>query len=149
VLGIPLPASSAQQSGQISGIARTRTTGQPLVGYTAQLRDTTTNAIIGTTKTTKGGAFAFTGVPPGSYIVEIVDSANRVLGTSTTVRTTPAAMLVSGVVVTIGDIGGVAAVAGGGGIGAFFTSTTGIVVLAAAGVGLGVGIYYAVKSDTK
>src|SRR2546425_2984242 len=61
----------AQATGTIAGTARGQG-GQPLANSTAQLRNLATKQLVGTTTTNAQGAFSFTGLNPGQYMVEIV-----------------------------------------------------------------------------
>ncbi|MDE3154727.1 MAG: carboxypeptidase regulatory-like domain-containing protein [Acidobacteriota bacterium] len=72
---------SPQTLAQVTGVARTAQNGQ--VPYaTLRLRDAATGRIAMTTNANETGAFTFTGVKPGYYVVELVDRAGNVLTTS-------------------------------------------------------------------
>jgi hypothetical protein len=74
-------ALAAQGTATLSGTARS-SNGQPIEDCTAQLRDVVTGQLVGTTKCDRAGAFMFTGLNPGNYVVEIVNAQGVVVGTS-------------------------------------------------------------------
>jgi hypothetical protein len=85
---VPIAAFGAtkaakQQSGTLTGVARGADK-SPLRGYTIRLRQIEDGAIAASMRTNQAGEFGFTGIPPGRYIVEIVDSTETVVGMSTT-----------------------------------------------------------------
>ena len=85
------------------------------------------------------GAYEFTGIAQGNYLVEIVDDNDKVLGLSTAAALGPGAS-VTGLAVALSSTGAAAAAAAAGGIGAFFTSTGGILLLVGIGAGVTAGI---------
>src|SRR5262245_66482419 len=72
-------AAVQPQTGAIAGTAR-GSNGGPLPNATIRLRNVDTGAIVGTTTTDESGAFAFSGLPAGTCVVEVVDHAGKVLG---------------------------------------------------------------------
>lgn len=76
--GVPVDAAL---QGTLSGTARD-SSGQPLVNYTARLRDALSGRVVGTTLSSQVGTFAFPGLNAASYVVEVVDRTGRVVGTS-------------------------------------------------------------------
>jgi hypothetical protein len=76
--GVPVDAAL---QGTLSGTARD-SSGQPLVNYTARLRDALSGRIVGETLSSQVGTFAFPGLNAASYVVEVVDRTGRVVGTS-------------------------------------------------------------------
>ncbi len=126
-------ASGQTQTGNVNGTAEDSKK-KKLGGYMVRLRSTEgSGALSGTTTTGADGAFSFTGVAPGSYVVEIVDSNGLIVGTSASLTIT-AGSTVSGLVVSssaaglLGAAGGAAAVGGG-------MSTTAIVITTVAVAG--------------
>lgn len=110
------------------------------------LVNSATGSVVATIPVGSDGAFIFTSVPPGSYIVRVSDGAGTLLTTSLTATLgAGASELVrwgSDRVAGVGPASGGAGGSVGGGIG-----TTTIVIGAAAAVGLGAGIYFATKDD--
>ncbi|HEY7791668.1 MAG TPA: carboxypeptidase-like regulatory domain-containing protein [Vicinamibacterales bacterium] len=119
---------TAPATGLISGTAHSQA-GQVLVNTTVRLRSLVNQQIIGTTTSNTAGGFTFTGLTPGQYMVEAVNAAGQVVGTSSAVTLTAASMVATGVGVT-------AAVAAAAAAGGFLGSTLGLLTLA--GVGSGV-----------
>ncbi len=78
----PRTLAGAKSSGTITGVART-TAGQPLAGHTVRVRSVLTGMVVETSVTGAGGTFTVATLDPGSYVVEIVDAAGRIVGTST------------------------------------------------------------------
>jgi uncharacterized surface anchored protein len=142
----------AQANGAISGVASVD--GKPLANVTVRLRNVDTGQLVGNSTANAQGEFSFTGLGPGNFVVETVAANGTILGTSTAIVLTAAAMVATGVVVStsaaaIAAAGGVSAVtagaiAGGGaaaGAGLSATTTTLLIVgggLTAAGVGVAV-----------
>jgi hypothetical protein len=74
-------AAAAQGTATLSGTARS-SSGEPIEDCTVQLRDVMTGQLAGTTRCDRAGAFLFTSLNPGSYVVEIVNADGVVIGTS-------------------------------------------------------------------
>jgi|SRR4051812_17910423 hypothetical protein len=74
-------AAAAQETTTISGTARGPNL-QALKNVRVQIRNAATGAVAGSTVTTETGEFAVPNVPSGSYFVEVLDAANRILGIS-------------------------------------------------------------------
>jgi hypothetical protein len=74
-------AAAAQGTATLAGTAR-NSSGRPIGDCTVQLRDVLNGQLVGTTKCDRAGAFVFTNLNPGNYIVEVVDSQGVVIGTS-------------------------------------------------------------------
>jgi len=134
--------------GSISGTAST-STGQTVAKATVRLRNLTTGQLSGTTVSNAAGSFSFSGLPAGSYVVEVVNVAGEIVGTSAAVAVAAGAQ-VTGIVVAASA----AAVAGVGGAatagvaaGGFFSSTAGIIAVAAAGAAVA-GVTVAATSTT-
>jgi hypothetical protein len=131
---IAAPGSSAGSTGYLSGTMRT-VSGQPIAGANVQLRNVLTGMLAGTTTSGVAGDFNFTALAAGSYLVELVDASGQVVGTSSLISLSAAAMVASGVTVAA------PAQATGAGGKAFFKSTAGIITLVAVGVGIaGLGL---------
>ena len=82
VFGGSAPMSAAPQStGTITGVARS-TAGQPLGGHSVRVRSVRAGDVVATTTTSASGSFVVPNLDPGSYVVEIVDTAGRIVGTS-------------------------------------------------------------------
>jgi len=149
-LGVPVTVNAAgpQGTASLAGIAR-NAGGQALPNYTVRLRNIATGQLAGNTTSSAEGAFSFTGLAQGNYVIEVVDAAGRIIATSTSI-TVAAGAAVTGVAVTISAAGATAAAgAAGAGVGAFFTSTSGILLLAAAGAGVAAGVVKATGSPSK
>jgi hypothetical protein len=127
-------ADAAQGTGKISGIARDAQN-QVLPGVKVQLRNVDTGQLVATTKAAANGAFEFTGLNPGNYIVEIVDNAGKIIGLS------PSTALAAGGAITgLAVSASAGAIAAAGGAGAFFASTGGILLLVGIGAGVTAGV---------
>ncbi len=121
---------AAGAAGQISGVA-TLQTGEHLAGQVARLRSVDLGKIAAVTTTTTSGGFSFADVDAGSYIIELV-SDGAVVGTSGLVTLTSRTTTVQNVMVTASAAPAAAvgplALLGGG---SFWTSTFGLITLAA------------------
>ena len=147
ILGVPLVSQAAgQANGNIYGTAKD-SRNNPLSGYTVQLRNLDTGQLVATGKTGAAGGFEFTGLNAGRYVVEVVDAAGKIVGTSAQLTLTAGAMTISGLVITSPALGVLGAGAAGGG--SFFATKAGIIVLAAAGAGAAGITYAAVHSPSK
>ena len=129
------------QTGSIKGTAQ-GSQGQTLASYTVRVRNADTGQLAGSTTSNTAGSFSFTGLSPANYVVEIVDQAGNIIGTSSAISLAAGAA----VSVTVGaTAAGVAAAAAAGGT-AFFASTAGIVTAVAA-AGAVTGIVVAVNKN--
>lgn len=72
--------------------------GAPLINTVVRARNLLTNEIDGSTRTTDAGEYAIK-VPPGNYVLEIVDDEGAIIGTSAFIGATAGAV-VSAVTVT-------------------------------------------------
>ena len=126
----------AQTNGAISGMATVD--GKPLGNVTVRLRNVDNGTLAGETTANAQGQFSFSGLPPGNYVVETVAANGTILGTSTAIALTAAAMVVTGV--TVGTsaalLGGAGAAAAGGAALGTGLSTTAIVLIGS-GIALG------------
>ncbi len=150
-LGIPVGLQAAPRrqpsNGSVSGTAQGADQ-TPLPGYRVNLRCTSltgcgSNMATGqvrSTTTNGSGEFLFNGLDQGTYVVEIVDATGKFIGVSVEITLGPGAMAISGLLVSATAAGTAAAAAAAGGLGAFFSSTAGIVLIAAAGAGITAGI---------
>jgi hypothetical protein len=123
-------------AGQVAGTARTEV-GNPIANTSVRLRNTGTGQVAGTTTTAANGEYSFKNVPEGNYVIELVDSNGTVIATSAPVALTSTESVTGVALTATAGKAGVGAVAGSG---HFFTSTAGILLLAAAGSGLVVGV---------
>jgi hypothetical protein len=87
---IPAPIAVAQEMATLSGTAQ-NSSGRALARYTVQVRDAVSGDVVGSTLSNSAGSFTFTGLPPASYIVEVVDAAGQVVGTSAVTTVTAGA----------------------------------------------------------
>jgi hypothetical protein len=130
-LGVAVAAIAApQSSGRIAGTVVDEQ-GRALPNVKLQLRNVETTQVVARTRADATAAYEFNAVPPGSFIVEIVDDSDRVIGLS------PAAALTTGGAVT-GLIAALTATTAAGG--AFFASTAGILLLVGLGAGVTAGV---------
>ena len=133
--GAPLAAAAAAGA-KIDGIAVYNSEdGSPIPGAAMQLRNVDTGAVVQTTFANGQGAFSFSDVPDGRYMVEIV-SGDKVVGAS------------QALTVKSDGLGGLKVVwKEGKKAGAFFTSTAGVLLMGAVVTGATVAIVAANKSD--
>ena len=117
-------AAAAQGTATLAGTARS-SSGQPIENCTVQLRDVLTGQLVGTTKCDRAGAFVFTNLNPGSYVVEVVNAQGVVIGTSAV------SAVAAGATVAISVTAATAAAVTAGGISTALIVTT---LAAAAGV---------------
>jgi hypothetical protein len=138
----------AGATGQISGQAFDLA-GRHLARATVRLRNMGTGLTSGGALSATGD-FSFSGLRAGTYVVEVGNAAGQVIGTSRVIPLTPVKMIATGIGVTAAADAESAAIgqAGAGSpAGTFFTSTLGIVVIAAVAAGVAVGVYEATKSE--
>lgn len=150
----------AQTNGAISGLASVD--GKPLANVSVRLRNVDTGQLVGNTTANAQGQFSFTGLGPGNFIVETVAANGTILGTSTAIALTTAAMVATNITVgtsaaALAAAGGVGAAAAGAGAGAAAAAggvaagvglSTTVIVVTAVGIGLGVtGAIVAINDD--
>lgn len=137
-----IAAGRAIQAGQISGMAAVD--GKPLPNVTVRLRNVDTGQLVGNTTANAQGQFSFAGLGPGNFVVETVAANGTILGTSTVIALTAAAMVVGSITVSTsaaaiaaagGAAAGVAGVVGGAALGTGLSATA----LTVTAVGLGLG----------
>ena len=137
-LGLAVTAMADQGTGRISGTARDAQD-KVLSNVKLQLRNVDTGQVVATTRAAANGTFEFTGLNPGNYVVEIVDDSDKIIGVSTSMALA-AGGIVSGLTVAASAAGALAGAAAAGGIGAFFSSTGGILLLVGIGAGVTAGV---------
>ena len=145
VAAIPAPAAAAaraQQPGGIQGIARDAQQ-QPLGNVTVQIRNVATGQLSATGTTNAAGQFVFSGLTPGNYVVEVVNAAGQIIGTSAPL--TVAAGAIATVTVTASAAAAAAAAAGGFSLFGLGTAASAAIIGAAA-VGITVGVVQATKT---
>lgn len=136
----PLVAAK-NQTGTLTGNAKDAE-GRNLSNYTVRVRDVATGQLAGSTTSGATGQFSFTGLTPGIYVVEVVNHAGEIIGTSSAVSVAAGAT----VAVTVGATAAAAAAAAANGGKAFLASTAGIITVAAVGAGV-VGVVVATNKD--
>lgn len=124
-------------TGVIQGTAQ-NAGGQTLPNFTVQLRNLQTGQLAGTTTSNVAGSFSFTGLNPANYVVEVVNQAGVVVGTSTSIAVTAGATITVTVSATAASaIAGTAAAgaaAAGGAAAGISTAVIVTTVAAAAGI---------------
>jgi hypothetical protein len=138
VVLVATSAYAGQGTGSIAGTA-TNANKVVMTGVKVQLRNVATGELAGTTQSAANGAFSFTGLNPGNFVIEIVNAAGEVIGTSASM-TLAVGGVISGVTVAASAAGALAGIAAAGGLTSFLTSTGGILVLAGVGVGVTAGV---------
>jgi len=98
----------AQPMGSIAGVA-TNQNAQPMANAVVQLRNAQ-GQVLGSGTTNAAGEYVFSGVPAGTYTVEVVNEKGEPIGTSSPV-TVAADQAVTGVGITVSVVA--AAAAGG------------------------------------
>jgi len=99
---VPTYSAGAGKAGQPTGsIAGTATSngGETLANNTVQLRNVSTGQLVGTTKSSSVGTFAFSGLEAGNYLVEVVNAVGQIVGTSAAMSLAAGAAI-TGVAVT-------------------------------------------------
>ena len=95
--------------GAITGMAQ-NTAGEILPRFTVHVRSLQTGQLIGTTTSNAEGAFSFASLPPGNYVIELVNPAGAVVGTSASIAAGAGTTSTAAVALATGA----AALAGGG-----------------------------------
>jgi len=137
-----LAAPPPQTTGGVEGVARDSLQ-QNLSGVRVQVRNAN-GQLVATGTTNSTGAFSFSGLPPGSYTVEIIDAAGNIVGTSASVGVTAGATAT--VTVTAAAAGAIAA-AGGGGLSLFGLGTIGTVAVVGAATAVTIIAVQATRDD--
>lgn len=137
-------ARQGQETGSLNGIAQGADRA-PLRNYTVRVRNVADGQIAGTTTSSGAGEFAFAGLQPGNYVVEVVDAAGQVVGLSPTLGVTAGAAM--SVTINASAGGAITAAAASGGFSLFGLGTIGsVAVITAAGVA-GVTAVVATRGD--
>jgi len=110
-----------------------------------QRRNVDTGQLVATTRAAANGAFEFTGLNAANYIVEIVDESDRIVGVTPSMAL-DAGGVITGLSVAASAAGAIAGAAAAGGLGAFFSSMGGILLLVGIGAGL-TAVVIAVTND--
>jgi hypothetical protein len=116
-------AAQAPVNSSMSGSVR-NSSGRSVANTTVRLRDLETGQLAAATTSDAAGQFSFPGLAAGSFTVEIVNAAGEIIGSSAPIAVT-AGSAITGVVVTTTDSSKKK--------GAFFTSTAGLIAIAASG----------------
>jgi hypothetical protein len=95
----------------LSGVAITPM-GQPVGNAVVQARNLLTGQIGGSATTASTGQFAILGLNPGNYIVEIVDRAGQIIGTSSFISAAAGTAVGVTVTATTGTLSAVSTVTG-------------------------------------
>ena len=115
--GVPSAALAASQSAgvQSSAVAGTvrRANMRVVANANVQIRNVESGEISGRTTTDDAGAFAFAGLAPGNYVVEVVDAAGKVLGIGTPFSLTAGATASASVILPGSGTAAAAATSGG------------------------------------
>lgn len=96
----------------MAGISGTVTSpmGQPLANSIVQARNLLTGAIGGTTRSALNGDFAISNLPPGSYVLEIIDDGGQIIGTSPFIAAAAGTVAAATVTATSGALSAVSTV---------------------------------------
>jgi hypothetical protein len=138
ILVLAMPASpwvlTSVAQGETASVAGTATssTGETLINATVQLRDLATGTVTATTTSSSTGAFSFAAVNPGNYVVEVLNAAGQVVGTSASISVAAGAV-VTGVMVTA-TAAAVAATAAAAGVGTIVAVTSAAVAAGVVGI---------------
>jgi hypothetical protein len=123
--GTSVFAAGAQAPANSSIAGSVKSSSGRVIGHaTVRLRDLETGQLAGTATSDAAGQFSFPGLMAGTFTVEIVSAAGEILGSSAPISVAAGAAI-TGVVVTTADHSKKG--------GAFFTSTAGIIAVAASG----------------
>jgi len=102
----PAPVSTTVQSSAPAAIKGNVVTsaGQPLRDTVVRARNLLTGRIAGTTSTTGSGQFALAGLDAGRYVLEAVDAAGQIVGTSSFIFAAPGTTVAATVTATNGAV---------------------------------------------
>ena len=133
VNAIAARSGQATESASLSGTAADAS-GRALSNSTVQLRNVSTGKLVGSSMTDAAGQFSFPNLPPGTYVVEVLNAAGQIAGTSAALAVS-AGWAMTGVSVT--TVATPSAAAGSG----HLMSTHAMIILgAAAAAGVAGGI---------
>lgn len=128
--GAPEASRQAQATGSVAGTAQSND-GQKLANYVVRIRELATNGnVVGSTTSSTAGQFSFAGLAPGNYMIEVVNAAGEVVGTSA------ALVVVAGATVNVTVTASAAAALSVAGAGAADVAAAGGAGVAAAGPGI-------------
>jgi hypothetical protein len=123
--------SVSSNSGEIGGIV-SGSNQQPLASRVVRLRNIDSGAEVARSKTDAAGRFRFKNLSPGTYIVEVLDESQSLVGVSEPLSVTDNRMVVDGVAVLARTSANASAATGTGG--SFFSKhAIPLLLLAAAG----------------
>jgi hypothetical protein len=138
----PLFAAGAGRVAQVPGATlsgtATSSTGQTIAQTTVRLRDLATGQLVSTTQSAANGAFSFAGLPAGNFVVEVVNAAGQIIGTSASI-TVAAGATITGVTVSAtaaAALGTAAGAAAAGAATAGGLSTAAVITSVALGAGV-------------
>jgi hypothetical protein len=120
-------------TGAINGTAQS-SAGQTLANYTVQLRNLETGQLSGVTTSNAAGSFSFAGLNPANYVVEVVNQAGVIVGSSAAIPVAAGATVAVTVSATAAAAIAGAAAAGGAAAGGISTAVVVTTVAAAAGI---------------
>ena len=134
---INLIAAGRIQAGQIARVASFDC--KPLANVTVRLRNIDTGQLVGNTTANASGQFSFTGLGAGNFVVETVAANGTILGTSTAIALTAAAMTATGITVgtsatALAAAGGVSGAAAGAGVAGGVGATAGGAIAGSGGI---------------
>ena len=131
--GVTQSAQPALSAGATVSGSALRTDFKPLPAATARLRQFDSNgAVVGSATTGPSGEFAFTGVRPGNYLIELVDFSGKLVGMAPPFVVAGEGPVAVSVIAS--GLGVTTASAAGGGFSLFgLGPTTSLAVLGAAG----------------
>ena len=92
----------SRNQASISGTVVTQA-GRPLPNTTVQARNLLTGRIGGSAVTTPNGQFSIAGLDPGNYVLEVVDAAGQIIGTSAFISAPAGTTAATTVTVTTGS----------------------------------------------
>jgi len=133
LMAAPVPVKAQSQApGAISGVAKDAL-GESLPNAKVRIRNANTGEIVTEIRTASDGSFSVTGLPPGTYVVEVLDSHDKLIGL------VPSIAVSSGSTATVAitaAVAGAGAAAGAGGVSLFGLGTAATIgVIGAATVG--------------
>jgi hypothetical protein len=116
----------AAQTGSISGVASSAA-GQPIAGTTVQLRNVANGSLVATSTSDAVGAFSFADLPAGNYVIEVMNAAGEIVGSSAMIEVAAGATI-SGVAVRAPAVNGASGLAASK---SFFATKLGMLTAAA------------------
>jgi hypothetical protein len=109
----PGPVSTAMQNSSVAIKGTVVTSaGQPFPNAVVRARNLLTGRITGTTSTTGSGQFALAGLDAGRYVLEAVDAAGQIVGTSSFIFAAAGTTVAATVTATSGAMSAVNTVTG-------------------------------------